>query len=199
MYVEKQDVADLVKVAYPDYTGRKYQVQTATKYHLSNYWSEGSINFAKLARYENGWKVLDAPESTKDPFNKVAHATIDIPKNGLVVEHSIFCGKDLGITVYIHPESLFITGPKSLTQGDPEFSREEKIVLAATRGLKSSYAGISNYRYHAAHRETGITLEAYEGAKTRLIEAGYLTRAGAITLKGRNAIGLTDLYQLKGA
>ena len=196
MYLEKQDIAELVKATYPDYTGCKFQIQTAAKYHLSNYWDGGTKNFAKFAKYENGWKVLDAPETTKNPFNGIAHATMDIPKNGLVVEHSIFCGKDLGITVYLNPESEYL--PKFLPQDKPELTREQKIVLAAARGLKSSYAGISNYRYHAAHRETGISLDAYEGAKAQLIASGYLNRAGAITLKGRNAIGLTDIYQLKG-
>ena len=196
MYIEKQDIAELVKATYPDYTGRKFKVQTATKYRLSNYWDGGTKNFAKFAKYENGWKVLPAPATTTDPFNGIAHATMDIPKNGLVVEHSIFCGKDAGITVYLHPESEYL--PKFLPAEKSILTREEKIVLAAIRTYKSSYAGVSNYRYHAAHRETGISLTAYEGAKSRLIEAGYLTRAGAITLKGRNTIGTTDIYQLKG-
>jgi hypothetical protein len=58
----------------------------------------------------------------------------------------------------------------------------------ATAGLKSSYGGIPNLRYYESHRRTGITQERWDNAKAACIAAGLLNKAGAITVKGRNAI-----------
>jgi len=79
----------------------------------------------------------------------------------------------------------------------PALTWAQSVVLAATRGLKSSYAGIPNYRRHAAQREVGITIEEWETAKAECISKGFLNRAGAITDDGRNVIEWTQLYTLK--
>ncbi|KPL05710.1 hypothetical protein AMJ85_11125, partial [candidate division BRC1 bacterium SM23_51] len=57
------------------------------------------------------------------------------------------------------------------------------------------YAGISNYRFHEAHRQTGITLEQWERGKRALIAKKLLNRAGAATNDGRN-VEVADLYCL---
>lgn len=82
---------------------------------------------------------------------------------------------------------------------ESEVSGDVAVVLAATRGLKASYGGVSNYRLSEARRLTGITPERWEAAKAECIRRGLLNRAGAITVKGRNAIGRTDLYILRAA
>lgn len=71
------------------------------------------------------------------------------------------------------------------------------MVLAATRGLKSSYAGIKNYRFHAARESTGITEPEWNQAKDACMAKGLLNRAGAISDDGRNAIEWTQLESLK--
>lgn len=190
IYVTKKDVKDLVKVAYPEYKGRKFKIKTATTYRLHNYWDGGSIDKIKFAKWNpeiEQWVIKEPPPETKNPFNKIAHETIDIPKDILFVEHSIFAGKDLGITIYMHPESIYAPLLLESETAEP-LSKWEKIVLLATRKYKSSYAGIKNYRFLQARRETGITRECWECTKEELIKKGYLTKKGSLTIKGKNAI-----------
>jgi hypothetical protein len=61
-------------------------------------------------------------------------------------------------------------------------------VLLATAGLKPSYGGDGDFRFHEAHRRRGIGREAWDTAKAECIAAGWLNKAGAITPRGRNAI-----------
>ena len=107
----------------------------------------------------------------------------ELPPGIVLVEHSIFCGRDTGITVHVRPDNL-----DQLKLPDaPQLTDDERVVLKAT-GWKSSYAGIRNYRFVEARRTTGITRERYETAKTALIERKLFNRAGAITNAGRNAL-----------
>lgn len=69
-----------------------------------------------------------------------------------------------------------------------ELGWAEKVVLVATRAYKPSYGGIANYRFRTASRETGITREAWDAAKQRLLRAGLLKPSNAITDAGRDAV-----------
>ena len=63
-----------------------------------------------------------------------------------------------------------------------------KVVLVATRSIKPSYGGISNYRFYTANRETGITQEAWDAAKQFCINRKLLKSSSAITDEGRLAV-----------
>lgn len=164
------------------YTGRKFEVAIASTYRLEAYWSEGSRSSCVLVS-RDGLAYSHPTPATKDPFKKEAHQTIDLPPGHFVLEHCISCGKDMGITFYVRPDEAdtFELAPPS-----EELTRNEKIVLLATLSLKSSYGGIRNYRLHEAKRDTDITSLDYEAAKASLIERGYLNKAGAATIKGKN-------------
>lgn len=100
------------------------------------------------------------------------------------------------VTVYAHPDSI----TKSLEE-EVKLSKAELVVLVATRSLKSSYAGISNYRFHEAQRQLGITLDQWERAKSSCISKGLLNARGAITTAGKNAVPhekYSGLYSMKG-
>ena len=84
-----------------------------------------------------------------------------------------------------------------LLEGETELTREQRIVLIATRSYKSSYAGVGNYRYIEAARETGISLADWERSKAECQQMGYLDKRGAITVDGRNVVGQTQLYELR--
>jgi hypothetical protein len=68
-----------------------------------------------------------------------------------------------------------------------DLTDDEKIVLNATCSYKSSYGGVSNYRFVEAKRQTGITLDRWNMAKESLIAKKLLNKAGAATIEGRNA------------
>ena len=182
----------VAQAAFPNYSGRKFQVTFAETVNCRSYWDGGSRDYYVFVRLDN-FEKMAAP--TSHPyFNRDVQNVESVPlQPGLVcVQHSIFCGKDTGLTFILHPSaSNLIPAP------DNDLTRNEKIVLAATASLKSSYAGISNYRFHSAHNDTGISADDWESAVNSLIGKGLLRKNKAITPEGRNAIGNTRLYNLK--
>ena len=114
-----------------------------------------------------------------------------IPPGMAVVVHND--GYRESYEIWAHPATI-----SGMLPAPVELSPYEKIVLVAVRSLKSSYAGISDYRLHEAQRNTGITAEQYQTAKSQLIERKLLNKAGAITPEGRNAIGRDcDLWNMR--
>jgi hypothetical protein len=100
-----KSIKQILAATYPEYKGRKISVSPATRYQLSDYWSEGSRNYAKAYNLATG--TAASPEgAVHTPFNSAAHAEIRIPVGVLIVEHTIFCGHDCGITIYANPENL---------------------------------------------------------------------------------------------
>ena len=174
------------------YKGRKFQVETSKEVCCNSHWEGGSrSNYARVD-LQNGKFEIFGQSGTM--FDRTPIPVVTLDEKTAVIEHSIFCGKDMGIRIIVHPSIM----PKLITAGD-KLSRDEKIVLAATRGLKSSYAGDGQFRFHEAKRVTGIGLERWVEAKVSLVNKGMLNKAGAITNDGRNAIGRTDLFILREA
>lgn len=177
------------------YSGRKWQIRVSESVDVNNtQWSGGTRNSYVIVKLEDGQSmhVRDPrpwPESMSD-VGRVA-----IPVGCAVLEHAIFCGKDLGVRIFLRPENA----TKMLPASDAELPRCMKIVLAATRSLKANYGGIKEYRFHEASGATGITRAEWDASKRLLIEGCYLTKIGSITPKGRNAIGITQLHQLRPA
>ena len=108
MQVKKADIAPLLAATFPNYTGRKFTVKAAasvTLYDLN--WSGGTRNQYHAAT------TAGKPIGNGQAFNAAAPwknnaegETITIPPGAIVAEHSIFCGKDCGITFYINPADM---------------------------------------------------------------------------------------------
>lgn len=183
---------EIMRAAFPGYRGRKFQVvgmPDPSSFELYGcYWSEGSKSSycgVHLASGKTGWFNGINPLREKAPKTAV-------PLDCAIVEHSIFCGKDAGLTLHLRPENM----AKMLPAGEDELTEDEKIVLIATRSYKNTYAGRTNVRFLEARRETGIERQAYEDAKSLLFLRGYLKRHGKsykITNEGRNAINAEPL------
>jgi hypothetical protein len=118
-----------------------------------------------------------------NPFIRAEVPTVALEAGRAIVCHKVFCGKDMGLTIYVHPSNLAKLLPKPV-----ELTGHEQTVLSYTASLKSSYGGISNYRFHEAHQRTGIILAEWDAAKQSLISKRLLNKRGAITTQGRNAL-----------
>ena len=165
------------------YRGCKYQANITEILSLSNMqWDGGSRNSYMAINLATGEQK---PLSDPRPWPQNMSALPDYPmKSGVVVaQHIIFCGKDLGIRFHVHPDDVTKLLPDN---SDSALTQQEKVVLAYTQSLKSSYGGIKNYRFVEANRKEAITLEQWEQAKTTLIASGHLRKNGAITPTGRN-------------
>ncbi len=199
IYLEPTDaVAVKLNAATFRYSGRTFKatIHESGGMSLRSCWEGGSRDEYRVVK-------LDTMQSVAIPENGSGFTAIDreygpsglpvsLPEPGYaVVEHSIFCGKDSGITIHLHAENA-----AALLPAPAELTFNERVVLVATRSLKSSYAGISDYRFHSAKEDTGITRADWDTAKSALIARGLLNKAGAITVSGKNAAGNADMYRL---
>jgi hypothetical protein len=192
-YLTPEQGAPMARKYFPGYKGRKYSVDVRESYRFNDFWSGGSREYAVLVQMmpDGELRAYASPTGGLNPITEqMAHASTVIPPDGMVIVHSIFCGKDMGITFIVSPNSLFL--PKMLPASADNLSWEMKVVLYSCRALVSTYNGESNYREKESVRRAGITAEQYRAAKEECVRLGYLNRAGAITITGKNQV--SDLY-----
>ena len=177
------------------YDGRKFSAEVCESVVIpatAGLWDGGSRGFYKLVQLSDG-QVIEFPGQDAAPWDPRNKRRVQIKPGYAVVCHSIFCGKDMGLHFYVHPQNA-----TALLPAKANLTPLEKMILEATRSLKSSYMGrdryqmkFENHRY-TPDGERGIpfpTRAQWEQAKADLYSKGYLNKAGAITVKGRNAVG----------
>ena len=176
------------------YKGKSFKVSVCTETVIpmdAGLWSGGSRdNYYGLDLSTGQTKSL--PMSQQAPWGSRREITVQLQPGFAVVNHSMFCGKDMGLTFYLHPENA-----TKLLPAPVELSEHEKIVLDATAGLKSSYQGKDRYQMCAENAAYSclsrgeskpfMSRAEWEATKQSLIGKGMLNKAGAITVKGRNA------------
>ena len=180
IYTDHPEVKRIALRAFPQYSGKKFAVQIQ-KYPISvsSYWEGGSRDYYVFVNLNTLETTNEVPaQSAFDKPIKGADSVNLVP--GLAcVRHCYFCGKDLGLTIIIHPDNApkYLPAPVDLTEN-------QKIILAAHAGLKS-FA-----RFDAIARKIpGFNQSIYDTIKAELAAKNLLNKAGAITNDGRNAIG----------
>ena len=106
--VKRADVAQVVQATFPEYRGRKIRVVPATKVHIHGLnWDGGSRN-----RYR-GCTLSGESTGSLDKYNRCAPwsnpaegQTVELVPGVALVKHSIFCGHDTGLRIYVHPDSI---------------------------------------------------------------------------------------------
>ena len=163
------------------YTGRKYAFRAVEDVQMnSTYWDGGSRSTWTAVKLSTR-QVVPLPKFDPPQFGgPQSIPPIPLEQDIAIVEHSIFCGKDMGLTFYIHPNDApqMITEPDSATD-------DEKIVLAY-KGLKNTYGGKKNIQYTEANRRYEITQDRWDIATESLKARKLLNKSGAITPSGRN-------------
>lgn len=174
------------------YTGRKFKAIVTGSVEIgTQQWSEGSRDLFTAVNLGTG-ESKPMVDRRPWPENMKPLGSVDIKPGFAVVEHSTFCGKDMGLRFYIRPENATKLLPD---QSSGDFTLAQQAVLFGTRSFKSSYGGKDRYdmtcgslpsdKYYADFPSVERT--QWEAAKTELIGQGYLNARGAITTKGRNA------------
>jgi len=177
------EVKALAHQAFPNYTGRKFKLDNSGyKVNLTSHWDGGSRDqFVVLQLGSNATKAIPQNGTM---FDRVNVNDVDVPVGFVIVEHSIFCGKDMGITFHVNPETAIAFLPEATTITD-----NERIVLDATARYKNSYGGETNVRFKETNRMgQKITQADWDDASNTLKNHGLLNKAGAITTAGKNAI-----------
>lgn len=194
LYTQAPEVVQIVKTAFPDYNGRKFSVDTVSgTMRLDSYWDGGSRDYFCFVDMSN-MQSFPVPENGTPFTNNGQIFKLEaLPENIALVRHTVFCGKDLGCTVFVAPNNLnrfALPAPSELTLA-------EKIVLTCTCERKSSYNGRN--RQQMAFDDTGLPANEWEKAKSDCISKGWLKSNGSITDEGRNICGNQQLWSLKWA
>jgi len=179
--IDRKEFPELWRIARQcGYSGNHLMVDTFRgPMTLNSYWSGGAKD--DWIFYDLGTGRTKQVEQNGTMFDNKNYEISQLPNNvALVLIHS---GSYSYCEIYFRADQI----TKMLPKSEDDLTKEEKIVLAFTASLKSSYAGISNYRFHSANRLYKISLQDWENAKSNCVNKGYLNRAGAITPKGRNA------------
>ncbi len=184
----------MVSRAFPNYKGKQFKLAVSdSPINCASYWEGGSRSFFVFANLATGEVSNSVPAQSAFDRPVSGLDAVSLPDGFVCLEHTISCGKDCGITIHIRTSNA-----APLLPAQVELSKQENIVLAYTRCLKSSYNGIPSYRFHEAHLETGISQTEWDVAKATLIDRGLMTKQGALTVAGRNA-AKGDLYQFRKA
>jgi hypothetical protein len=192
IYLKTSDIPASIRNA-AGYSGSKWKVEARETISMtSGYWDGGSKTDYTGVNLETGQILPCNIDEPGNPFTNPGTPIVKLQPGFAILAHSIFCGKDSGITIYVHPENV-----QSLLPAPSKLSGNDRIVLYFTRSHKSSYGGIKNYRFHEAHSRTGITETDWESTKKTLQERGLLDSRGAITVDGKNAISDLSLCPTK--
>jgi hypothetical protein len=185
VYLDRKDVPAAIRGSY---TGNKFKVVVTESMTIpadAGLWSGGSRDHYQVVELFSAER-RSAPNQHLDPWTSARQdRKIELRDGFAVVEHSIFCGKDMGLTIYINANHA-----AALLPAPVELSADEQFVLQATRQYKSSYNGLDRYQLATQYNFSGKvfpTREAYNAAREALIAAGFLNKAGALTTKGKNA------------
>lgn len=178
-----QGAITLMRAAFPRYPGRMFSINvTDAPIDVRSYWDGGSKDSYVFIGLDSNLTRSVPAQSAFDPTIPGA-AAVALPDGIGCVRHAISCGKDLGLTLILHPRNCAPLLPPA-----QDVSADEGIVLTYTRQLKNTYSGRTNLRYIEAHEATGITEERWQAARDRCISRKLLNRAGSITPSGRNAV-----------
>jgi hypothetical protein len=180
VYTDRKDptIDRAIRSCFPSYNSRTVQIQAAEKLTLRNtYWDGGTRSTYSLCYLSTG-EQRPLPQFDPPQFGGPRRPPeIELREGFAVLEHVIFCGKDLGIHFHVHPATL-----APLLPDKPDLSLEEQVVLNMTCALTS--AGRKNER-----ERQGFPDAAWERGKASLIEKGFLRKNGAVTNEGRTAAG----------
>jgi hypothetical protein len=189
IHLEPSQVPTVLRGSYAGYKYKVLVCESVTIPVTAGLWDGGSRDSYQGVELATGKRYPLTMES-EAPWGTRREITVQLDNGKAVVEHSIFCGKDMGLTFYIHPSNAI-----GLIPAKVELTPYQRLVLVATRSLKSSYAGRDRYEnaqgeYNCTQVLKGDdypTRDQWREAQASLIAEGYLNKAGAITVKGRNA------------
>jgi len=161
------------------YTGKMFKAEVCESMTIpsdAGLWFEGTRHTFKYIRLEDG-KELDAVNHNASPWNKSRQdVKVDLKPGYAVVEHTIFCGKDMGLRFYVHHADVV-----SFLPAPVELSDNSRKVLGVISAYKSTYRGDE-------YRRMGLSPESVGLAKEELFSKGLINTKGAITVAGRNAL-----------
>jgi hypothetical protein len=155
IYLEPNMVPATLRAGYD---GKKFKAVVATEMTIpadAGLWEGGSRETYRVIGLETG-RTIDAVNHNAAPWDSGRKGiAVKLEPGIAVVCHSMFCGKDMGLTFYVHPDNA-----AKLLPAPVEVTPHERVVLRATAHFKSSYAGQDRYQMARRDYDIGKYLEA---------------------------------------
>jgi hypothetical protein len=157
----------ITNVAF-NYSGRKFKacvVNAGHKFTLNSMWDGGSRDYYAVVKLST-MESIDVSDMVGSYTRE--DKTLKLQAGFALVEHSFFCGKDAGITIYILEENA-----AKLIPAPVELTADERKVLNHGRRMKA---------------ESGLTDSTWNAAEAVLLTKGLITKAGVRTAAGKNVV-----------
>jgi len=181
------------------YSGRKFCAIVCERVTIpadAGLWSGGTRSSFNAVSLLDG-RSVPFPGQDSAPWNQSRRdQEVNLVPGVVIVESSMFCGKDMGLRFYVHPANAAALLPAP----SGELSAIDKLVLKSRR-FKSSYMGkdrydmmrsevwgVSAYTRLQTCPQSFPTRDEWKACEASLAARGLLNKAGAITVSGRNAI-----------
>ncbi len=192
-HLEPNQVPALLKGSY---NGRKFKARVVTEMEIPadhGLWSGGSRDTYEAVCLSSGKRIpaLGQQAAPWDESRQRGNYKITLKPGFAVVRHTLFCGKDMGLTFFVRPED---TNTLAI-EAKAEFDATERLVLIGTASFKSSYNGKDRYQMVAdglrwkQDAPPMPSRDDWNAAVDRLIARKLLRKNKSITPAGRNAIG----------
>jgi hypothetical protein len=100
-------------VGLGNWRGRKVYLETALSHRVWDFWDGGSRDYTYFVNLET-WQALTsdalpkkARQQAANPFGlAISKEDVSMVPGVAVIVHRIFCGKDAGVTIIVHPDNM---------------------------------------------------------------------------------------------
>ena len=173
MYVEKDKIPAHLRFGHT-----KFQVEGRERYTIpsdAGVWSGGTRNTYSIVRLADGSAITPpGVDHGAAPWDKRQDIEVTLEPEFAVLKHSMFCGKDMGLTFYVHPSNITQYLPPAITLTD-----DEKIVLEIHKTRISSARKDCYWRCK-------LSAAQVDAARQGLVAKDLMKKNGAVTILGRN-------------
>ena len=113
--VKKTDpgIREIINATFPGWKGRKVWLEPEISHRVWDFWDGGSRDYTRFIDLSTMQvkSSSDIPSAARQKqgncFNlPITEEALPIPPGIAVVIHSIFCGKEAGVTIKVHPDNL---------------------------------------------------------------------------------------------
>lgn len=108
--VTRNDVAQIIRATFPSYKGRKITVKPKASIAIDS----SGLNWSGGTRYQYRACTLEGQatgnldrHNASAPWEKAPGShSVEVLQGHVIVEHCMFCGKDLGLRIYVNPADM---------------------------------------------------------------------------------------------
>ncbi len=97
----------IFKLVFPAYKGRTFAVEVQeSPVDVASCWDGGTRSYFRLLRLSSGKMLTVSGANPMHPGTLSGKDTYTAKPGYVLVEHCYFCGKDMGLRAYFHPEDV---------------------------------------------------------------------------------------------